>query len=424
MDKIRFLQFSDIHFLCCEDEEDDYFEMRTRFEEDLMSMKKNIDTIQYILICGDIANKGNKDEYDKAYKFISKISNIFNEDGKRPEIFIVPGNHDINRKSYESTRNILRTELLKKDPDLLFSQWKKYEPDTIKILNTPFSDYNDFARTFSSLDEVNEMIMSNDRDLKTTSLRDKKLYWKRSLGPLGKYPIFLYGLNSSMLCDGNENEKDRLKDGNHLLYIPKLGYNITTDGKAINILMIHHPINWMINDDKIRKTLDEMFCVQFFGHMHKQSSKKDKVIKIYSGALQPEPNDKWEYQPVYNIIELNLSQEVLKVQLFSQMWNKYEHCFQRYEKESKEMSISLIKRKSSWDNEIKINKEEIIMKETTLPINEINYKFIHSENCNSIMHELAPNIYKRDKSDRANITAFLRFIRENNMYDQLLKKLE
>ena len=46
---IRFLQFSDIHFLFCEETEDDYAQMRIRFIEDLENVKKQLGPVDYIL---------------------------------------------------------------------------------------------------------------------------------------------------------------------------------------------------------------------------------------------------------------------------------------------------------------------------------------------------------------------------------------
>ena len=64
---IRILQFSDIHFLCCNDTEDVYLQMRQRFKEDLLCLKNKVKAIPYILICGDIANKGQKEEFNQVY---------------------------------------------------------------------------------------------------------------------------------------------------------------------------------------------------------------------------------------------------------------------------------------------------------------------------------------------------------------------
>ncbi|KAA6305946.1 3' 5'-cyclic adenosine monophosphate phosphodiesterase CpdA, partial [termite gut metagenome] len=74
MNMIRFLQFSDIHFLFCEDTEDEYAQMRIRFIEGLENVKKQLGVVDYVLICGDIACKGQKNEFNKAKIFIESVS--------------------------------------------------------------------------------------------------------------------------------------------------------------------------------------------------------------------------------------------------------------------------------------------------------------------------------------------------------------
>lgn len=173
---IRFLQFSDIHFLFCEETEDDYAQMRIRFIEDLENVKRNLGAIDYILICGDIANKGQKEEFNRAKKFIETVSNALEIDGKRPNIFVVPGNHDINRKFYEETRNLLRPKLLDKDGDSFLRLIKHSEPDTLKILYSPLTAYNEFAEPYL-VDEISETIMIGDK----LCFDNKNYYWKFNL---------------------------------------------------------------------------------------------------------------------------------------------------------------------------------------------------------------------------------------------------
>ena len=77
---IRFLQISDLHFLCCNDSDDEYSQLRVRFEEDLRCLKEKVGVIPYLLICGDIANKGQKTEFEAAMNYIN---------GKRPKTDLV-----------------------------------------------------------------------------------------------------------------------------------------------------------------------------------------------------------------------------------------------------------------------------------------------------------------------------------------------
>ena len=57
------------------------------------------------------------------------------------------------------------------------------------------------------------------------------------------------------------------------------------------VLMLHHPMSEIIDGKKIGEDIDGRFKLQFYGHVHKQSSSSDGAIKIYSGALQPEEDN-------------------------------------------------------------------------------------------------------------------------------------
>ena len=53
---------------------------------------------EIVIVSGDIAFKGIKEEYDLAKKFFDDLLKIL--ELKNDRIFTVPGNHDVNRKKY------------------------------------------------------------------------------------------------------------------------------------------------------------------------------------------------------------------------------------------------------------------------------------------------------------------------------------
>ena len=94
---MKILQISDIHWTKRKHWNDDFAGMKSRF---LVEIKEYIEAgneIDYIFICGDIAYKGMTEEYDKALEYIDKICKIIG--CTRQEVFVVPGNHDLNRKA-------------------------------------------------------------------------------------------------------------------------------------------------------------------------------------------------------------------------------------------------------------------------------------------------------------------------------------
>jgi len=416
---IRFLQFSDIHFLFCEDTEDDYAQMRIRFIEDLENVKKQLGTVDYILICGDIACKGQKSEFDKAKNFIESVSKALEVNDNRPNIFVVPGNHDINRKSYENTRDILRPILLDETRNNEFLRTIKHaEPDTLKILYSPLLDYNEFAQPYF-IDEVSETIMIGD--INKHCFDDKNYYWKFCLSKEGNYTVNLYGLNSTLTCDGKEGAKKDLKDGNHLTFLPKPAYNIQSYSNEINISMMHHPLDWLIDEEHACTVFDDRFKLQFFGHMHIQSSQSDKAVKIFSGAFQPHEGGE-DCPPIYNVIDLDVDGSTMTVKLESRKWNG--SYFVKYEEESKIMSISLTA-PDNWSEVVQeeAKKEPMVIEHIMIPINEINYMFINSDKQKEIIEKLMPGTFDDERSERVNCLIFLKAVKEKGLYQQLLNEL-
>ena len=66
-------------------------------------------------INGDVANKGKAEEYEKAEAFIKDVFEHLGCDEKRTQLYVVPGNHDIDRCVNKSSRLLFRPMLL--DPD-------------------------------------------------------------------------------------------------------------------------------------------------------------------------------------------------------------------------------------------------------------------------------------------------------------------
>ncbi len=58
-----------------------------------------------------------------------------------------------------------------------------------------------------------------------------------------------------------------------------------------------------------------------------------------------------------------------------------------------------------------------------IPINEINYMFINSDNQRGIIEKVLPETYDDKESVRANCLIFLKAVKEKGLYQQLLNEL-
>jgi 3',5'-cyclic AMP phosphodiesterase CpdA len=72
-----------------------------RLQDDLEILKKNHELVPDLLaVTGDLAEWGKKTEFEDIFSFLDRMAGLLGL--KRDRVLIVPGNHDINRKSCES----------------------------------------------------------------------------------------------------------------------------------------------------------------------------------------------------------------------------------------------------------------------------------------------------------------------------------
>ena len=326
---IRFLQISDIHFSDNTGSSDDYAQLKCKFIEDLAECKKNLGEIDYVLICGDIAFSGQDSQYREARLFISKICQQVG--CSEEDVFVVPGNHDKKRDVYARTRGFMRESLIKGNNARQLIESKVKEPMAIGILYAPFRQYYKMAADYLCISDIARKAASfPESDQETGGIpkfeSSDNMYWYEKLGVLNGFNVVLYGSNTSLLSDKYDGESQHLEDGQHLQVLPLQAYNVPVGSNEIHILMLHHPMTEIYDGVNVEEKIDNLFKVQLYGHMHRQSSICGSAVKIYSGALQPPENVKdSSYFPIYNVIDLDVVEDqgtpCLKVSLFCRKWD-------------------------------------------------------------------------------------------------------
>lgn len=429
---IRFLQISDIHFTDVTGNDDDYKLMKGKFLEDIGVCKGLMGKVDRILICGDIAFAGMDNQYKEARAFIDNIcKNTGCED-----ILLVPGNHDKKWDVYKRARMMMRDSLLKGKSTKLLLESKVNEPMAVGILLAPFKQYyklaldntciSDMALTAAPFPESDQEM---DKMPKFKSC--DALYWTKNLGDLKGYSVYIHGSNTSLLSDQDDGESKNLKKGKHLQVLPLQAYNVVGLSNEIHIMMLHHPMSEIIDGKEIGKDLDNRFQLQFFGHAHKQSSSDDGVIKIYSGAFQPEEEEeKSEYFPVYNIIEMDVIDEggkpFLKVDVYSRKWDGAK--FDEYMEETKTGVNALkveLKHNDAWEKtmeRIKGEKKDIIEpKEAKVEVypSAVKSRFLSCGKEGKIITEMYKDHFDEISPNRVKYLTFLRQVELDGRFNEL-----
>lgn len=378
---MKFLILSDIHFIAAPEEQDPNAKMRRAFLKDLEDYATEKGGFDYILISGDVANTGAKDEFDIAFKLIKRICDIVK--CTTDCVYVVPGNHDKNFVSHNpELRHLINAGLSSEsaNPDEKFTQLLYKDFNSFKLLYRPFTDYHDFAFSFDSAEPMMQKIVVHPNETNFDITTDK-LYLKSPLKDLGNYHVYLFCLNTSLISDW-----DDLKDnGNgHKQFLPSLSYNAIADTEGcINIVMMHHPLTHLVDNDEIEATLDQNFQLQIYGHLHRSASSAHNAVRIESGALQPPSAEgSNDYFSIYNILELNVmpkddKSDELHVALRVQKYNEEDNKFEEDAESCNTYIVDLKKHVNRWKQESPAPK--VILPEG-ITLRQIRVKFLQSKN--------------------------------------------
>ena len=432
IDMIRFLQISDIHFTDEMGNDDTYKLMKCKFLEDIEVCKGLMGKVDRILICGDIAFAGMDNQYKEARAFIERIC----KKTECEDILMVPGNHDKKWEVYSRVRSIMKETLLKgKNTQQLLSS-KVKEPMAVGILYAPFKQYYKFALEYTCISDVAlkcSNLPEQDQDIERMPKfkPDDAMYWTKNIGTLSGYTVFIHGSNTSLLSDKEDGDSRKQDPSKHFQILPLQAYNVAGESNEIHIMMLHHPMSEIIDGARIENEIDNRFYLQFYGHVHKQSSSDKGVIKIYSGALQPEEEeDKSEYFPVYNIIEMDVVEEggkpFLKVDIYSRKWEGVK--FDEFEEETKTSLNSLkieLKHNNAWKRTMeRINRERIQggeQQEAKLDVYPTTAKsrFLRSGKDGKIIKEMYNDRFDHISPNRVKSLTFLRQVELDGRFNEL-----
>jgi len=305
--EFTFVHLSDIHL----NEEDIQKDFGANIRQEVINdvLELEFENITGIIISGDIAFSGKKNEYIKAIEYIKELTN--NLKCNAEDVWIVPGNHDVDRNVHKNLILVkdVASELRAKGPDNCDDIFKH----KLKDLQYPFmvlkhlDEYNAFAEKFSCPTNSN------------------KLFWDVELELGFDCKLKLIGLNSCIISSEDDNDTDKK------LFIGNLQYNFVRRDKYLNILICHHPEDWIIDRDNFLRIVDSHCHLQLYGHKHKQrlisqtNSAGHTTIKLFSGALNPPRNEK-DYLPKYNVLNLKISIEgdeiFALIKVYERIWDE------------------------------------------------------------------------------------------------------
>ena len=226
MSQTQILHLSDMHTRC--DVQFDYSVVldplvsRLRKDRDERGLRPEL-----LILSGDIAWSGNKDEYELAHEFLSKVCSEL--DISKDAVFIVPGNHDVDRDEYT-----------------IAEQTKTFQYENMRELNQDIENKKSRKHLFRGLGRYSDFINENYSHLEGThdALFPYVLTYATSEGKI----LALMGLNSAWLSRYSP-DKEKVAIGQYQVVMALEALKEKGDFD-LGFVNYHHPRTWLWREDR------------------------------------------------------------------------------------------------------------------------------------------------------------------------------
>lgn len=299
MSKVTWLHISDWHQ---KGEDFDRQVVRDLLMKDISertAIDPDLAKIDFIIFSGDLAYHGTAQEYDFAvsYLFTPLLEAAGLGDPGRERLFIVPGNHDVDRSAFELVPDNLIEKLSTPEAVAAWLNDKRKR----RTLFEPMADYSDFISRY----------LGGYQDFKNYDLEYCSI---KRLEVAGK-SLAILCLNSAWLSGHNKDIKGEVNDRGYLILgEPQIHTAITQASDAdVRIAVLHHPFEWLNEFDRnrVEERLTKACHFILCGHQHIPQIKVTQgpggdYIYIPAGASYDRrtPNDS-RYANSYNFVSLN-----------------------------------------------------------------------------------------------------------------------
>lgn len=299
---LRLLHLSDIHFGMYGAGWDGNDDQRKQLVVDVRARVKESGPIDAVLVGGDIAFSGQPGQYEAAAEWLQQVCAAAQCD-PAANVWVVPGNHDVDWTKIgsvgEAYRSAIRAcELVKIDTQM--SGYLSGPGAAAEAVFEPFAAYNQFALE------------------RGCGITPDKPFWHESIHTLDDLSVKIRGVNSALVSD----KSDDVAPDTQQLVLWKRQVEFPTEDDAFQIVMCHHPPNWIRDWDNLAGYFTRVHLV-LFGHTHTHAADHDTdhgTVRVYAGAVGPDKDSPTGYGPGYNIVELARSDGRVTVTVEHRVW--------------------------------------------------------------------------------------------------------
>jgi len=244
-----------------------------------------------VVYTGDIVNSGKMDEFVMASTFLTNLMEDISKDFSGPiEIITVPGNHDGDFKNSKTTRtrliNGIRSE-----------QNPQIDSDFICECTEPLENYYKF----------NDSLGASGK-----TFSDK--LWAEYRYIIGEKALRFSAMNASWISTVPESKAELIFPIEHYA-------SHQEDSASINILLMHHPLNWYAQASyhPLREMVKAHYQLVMSGHEHTAATNiiadQEQQSSVYFEASALENGE----LSSFSVLLLDLNSETVAQETFS--WN-------------------------------------------------------------------------------------------------------
>lgn len=304
MKNFRWLHLSDFHT-----GKDNYGQIKL-FDYILKHMKdckSNGFIPDAVFITGDIADKGLGEQYSTfSEDFLLHLLEIYDD---MPNVYIVPGNHDLERD-----KCTLAAKSLYSISDEKQSRFFDADAQGLAYRKQIFDRFLNFHQAFAS-----------NLCFSVNGIFEKEGYFTDKISKENKM-IGIVGVNTAWLSNSNE-DKEKITPGKYLL---EEALNSVSDCDY-KFVLGHHPLSWLQYGQRqqISTLLAQKKAIYLHGHMHTNSGEyalasSTGVLTLQGGAAFQTREDEIYYNSL-QWGELNFDNDVVKI--IPKKWTASEQKF-------------------------------------------------------------------------------------------------
>lgn len=279
-----------------------------------------------ILVTGDIAFSGGcvaSDEYARASRWLHSIAAAASLSPDK--VFLVPGNHDVQRTVDKPTMAMATLKGLRRnDPDI---DAALKDGQTRNHLVTRQGNYFAFVESFAPACRAD------------SATGQPRLYWQGWVETRDGPRVRLVGLNTALLAADEKvfgTDRGCLRLGKRqiadVLTSPPIG------PQEVVIVMTHHPFleGWLSDQKEMKAWVQNHAHVHLSGHVHEsenqhvRSGSGTDIVSVVAGAVHGEPEaDNIPPRHGYSFGALIVDGGKLKVRIWPRKWSPGNTGFRR-----------------------------------------------------------------------------------------------